>query len=144
MIDLLFDLKLLQVILFISQKASDFFRINKFLNKYFSLKRFIKYRVDKNYAYSIFQRSSNRWSNNKLSIDQIIENVDEKVTFYDDMIFQNDLTKINKVSYISLPLKKFKKNNKLRSIQNIFENSYLSFPKSIPLRIKYKIFRKDD
>ena len=132
------------MILFISQKASDFFRLNKFLNKYLLLKRFIKYRFDQNNAYSIFQENSNRWSNNKLSIDQIIENVDEKVTFYDDMIFQNDLTKINKVSYISLPLKKFKKNNKLRSIQNIFENSYLSFPKSIPLRIKYKIFRKDD
>ena len=57
---------------------------------------------------------------------------------------QNDLAKLNQVSYIRLPSNKFKKNNKLKSIQNIFENSYLSFPKSIPLRIKYKIFKKDD
>ncbi len=139
----LFDLKLLQVILFFSQKASNFFRINKFLNKYLLLKRFIKYRFDKNYAYSIFQESSNRWSNNKLSIDQIIENVDEKVSVYDDMIIQNDLAEKNKEFYISFP-KKTSKKNTLKSIQTIFENSYLSFPKSIPLKIKYRIFKKDD
>ena len=140
----LFEIKLLQVLLFITRKASNFFRKNKFLNKYLLIKRFIKYRYDKNNAYSVLQESSNRWSNNKLSIDQIIERVDEKVNIYDDMISQNDLAKLNKVSYISFPSKKFKKNNKLKSIQNIFENSYLSFPKSIPFKIKYKIFDKDD
>ena len=90
-----------------------------------------------------FSRDSNRWSNNKLSIDQIIENVDEKVSVYDDMIIQNDLAETNKEFYISFP-KKISKKNTLKSIQTIFENSYLSFPKSIPLKIKYRIFKKDD
>ncbi len=139
----LFDLKLLQVILFFSKKASDFFRINKLLNKYLSLKRFIKYRFDQNNAYSIFQESSNRWSNNKLSIDQLIENVDEKLSIYDDMIIQNDLEQINQISYISFPRNTPKK-NKLKSIQTIFDNSYLRFPKSVPLKIKYKLFKKND
>ena len=98
------------MILFFSKKASDFFLINRFLKKYLSLKRFIKYRFDKNYAYSILQESSNRWSNNKLSIDQIIENVDEKLSIYDDMIIQNDLEQISQISYISFPRNTPKKN----------------------------------
>ncbi len=138
----LFEIKLLQVLLFISQKASDFFRIKKFLNKYLSLKRFIRYKFNEDYAYRIFQEGSNRWSNNKLSIDQIIENVDEKVSFYDDMIIQNEIFEKNKVSYISFP-RNTSKNNKLKSIQTIFENSYLKFPIPNRLKIKYKIFDRD-
>ena len=138
----LFEIKLLQVLLFISQKASDFFRIKKFFKKYLSLKRFIRYKFDKDYAYRIFQEGSNRWSNNKLSIDQIIENVDEKVSIYDDMIIQNEIFEKNKVSYISFPGNTSKK-IKQKSIQTIFENSYLKFPLPNQLKIKYKIFDKD-
>ena len=72
-----------------------------------------------------------------------MENADEKVSTYDDMIFQNDLGEINKIAYIRFSNNKSEK-NKLKSIQNIFENSYLSFPKSIPLKIKYRLFKKND
>ncbi len=139
----LFDIKLLQIFLFIARKVSDLLPINKITRKYNSLKRFLIYRFDKNNAKTLFHESSNRWSNNKLSIDQIIENVDEKVSTYDDMIMQNDLDKIYKVAYIRFSNNKSEK-NKLKSIQTIFENSYLSFPKSIPLKIKYRLFKKND
>lgn len=142
----LFENNLLPVILFISQKVSKFIVINKLIDK-FNL-RYLRYKFDKNYAYSLFHKSSKRWSNNKLSLNQIIENPDKISYIYDDNLHQNQLSKVNKLSVIRFSRNKLKKyeskKNKLKSIQNIFENSYLSFPKSSPFKIKYKIFGKED
>ncbi len=138
----LYNLKILPVLEYISKKSLFLFSKTKIPRIFHILKIFFKYKIFKSYDYAFFQNNSNRWQNQKITLDQILNNYNKMGNIYDDVISQNNLTKSLRIKYIVFSKKQSNK-NKLNSIQRLFQNSFISFKDTEKLKIKYKQFDSD-
>ena len=138
------NIKILSVFEFISRKLINLYSDTMFPKVLSSSIRFFKYRVFKNYDYSIFQRNANRWQHKKIGLDQILDDYNERHKFfYDELVSQQDLIKSKKTKYIVFSKKKSNK-KKSKSIQRLFDNSFLSFKKTDDLKINYDQFDREN